>query len=144
MEKQLNFGTYKTTSQKHISSMIDHTHNGFFGKILTQMKLELSLLRSQLFNYNLIDNPFCPAFNDCIETPLHYFTECDVHDVYRRTMVTNLLKLNPHLSSPVKFSTSSLTVQKSPNLDQRININKTIFRHVSIFMYKTKRFTPNT
>ena len=48
----------------------DHTHDGFFGKILTQIKLKLSPLRSQLFNYNLFDNPFCPACNDCIETPI--------------------------------------------------------------------------
>ena len=86
MEKQFHFGTYKLKTNP-----LDHTHNGFFGKILTQIKLKLSPLKSQLFNYNLIDNPFCPACNDCIETPLHYFTECDVHNDYRRKMVTNLL-----------------------------------------------------
>ena len=50
-----------------------HSHEGFFGKILTQIKLKLSPLRSQLFNYNLTDNPFCPTCNDSIETPLHFF-----------------------------------------------------------------------
>ena len=59
-------------------------------------------------------------------------------------MVTNLFKLNPHLSSSVKILDFVINGSKIANLDERININKTIFRHVSIFMYKTKRFTPNT
>ena len=57
MEKQFNCGTYKSKTNP-----LDHTHNVFFGKILTQIKLKLSPLKSQLFNYNLIDNPFCPAW----------------------------------------------------------------------------------
>ena len=59
-------------------------------------------------------------------------------------MVANLLKLNPHLSSPVEILDFIINGSKIPNLDERININKTLFRHVSIFMYKSKRFTSNT
>ena len=117
MEKQFNFGTYKSKANP-----LDHTHDDFFGKILTQIKLKLSPLKSQLFNYNLIDNPFCPACNDCIETPLHYFTECVAHNDYRRTMVTNLLELNPNLSSPVKILDFIINGSKITNLDERINI----------------------
>ena len=39
-------------------------------------------------------------------------------------MVTNLLKLNPHLSSPVKILDFIINGSKITNLDERININK--------------------
>ena len=76
---------------------LDHTHDGFFGKILTQIKLKLTPPRSQLFNYNLFDNPFCPACNDCIETPIHFFIDCHVYHVHRQTMLSRLYDLNPHV-----------------------------------------------
>ena len=80
-----------------------HSHEGYFGKIstqikLTQTKLKLSPLRSQLINYNSTDNPFCPSCNDSIETPLHFFLECNTHQACRQIMLANLLKLNPKLS----------------------------------------------
>ena len=48
----------------------NHFHDDFFGKLLTQIKLKLSPLNAQLFEYNLTENPFCAACGDSIETPL--------------------------------------------------------------------------
>ena len=47
--------------------------------VLTQIKLNLSPSKSQLFKYNLTDNPFCPSCGDSVETPVHYFIECNAH-----------------------------------------------------------------
>ena len=94
----LNIGT-----QTLNGNSLDHTHGGLFGKILTQIKLKLSPLRSHLFNYNLTDNPFCPACKDSIETPLHFFTECTAYSIHRIPMLSNLLKLNPNISLPLEF-----------------------------------------
>ena len=122
---------------------LDHTHDGFFGKILIQIKLKLSPLRSQLFNYNLIDNPFCPACNDCIETPIHFFIDCQAFHIFRQTMLSKLHDLNPHLVSPNDIVELILDGSKSGNRDHRTRVNKAIFRHVCNFIYKTKRFTQN-
>ena len=94
-----------------------------------------------LFNYNLTDNPFCPACKDSIETPLHFFTECIAHRTHRHPMLTNLLKLNPKLSSPSEFLDFIVNSSETGSHDHRVQINKSIFRHVTIFMFKTKRFT---
>ena len=118
--------------------------HGIFGKILTQIKLKLSPLRSQLFNYNLIDNPFCSACNDCIETPIHFFIDCHVYHVHRQTMQSRLHDLNLYLVSPNDIVEFILDGSKSGNRDHRIGANKAIFRHVCNFIYKTKRFIQNT
>ena len=119
---------------------LDHTHGGLFGRILTQIKLKLSPLRSHLFNYNLTDNPFCPACKDSIETPLHFFTECIAYSIHRIPMLTNLLKLNPKISSPSEFLDFIVNGSETGSHDHRVQINKSIFRHATIFMFKTKRF----
>ena len=112
----------------------------WFGRILTQIKLKLSPLRSHLFNYNLTDNPFCPACKDSIETPSHFFTECIAYSLHRIPMLTNLLKLNPQISSPSEFLDFIVNGSETGSHDHRVQINKSIFRHVTIFMFKTKRF----
>ena len=113
----------------------------FIWNFLTQIKLKLSPLKSHLFNYNSTDNPFCPACKDSIETPLHFFTECIAYRTHRHTMLTNLLKLNPKISSLSEFLDFIVNGSETGSQDHRVQINKSIFRHVSIFMFKTKRFT---
>ena len=85
-----NIATFKKDIKIHLNigpqilngNSLDHTHGGLFGRILTQIKLKLSPLRSHLFNYNLTDNPFCPACKDSIETLLHFFTECIAYSIH--------------------------------------------------------------
>ena len=50
----------------------DRSHQGFLGKVLIQMRFELSPL-IYLFKNNLIDNAFCPACGDFFETTDDYF-----------------------------------------------------------------------
>ena len=94
LKNHTNFGIDESKK----NNPLNHSHEGFFGKLLTQIKLKLSPLRSQLLNYNPTDNPFCPSCNDSIETPLHFFLECNTHHAHRQKMLANLLKLNPKLS----------------------------------------------
>ena len=49
---------------------------GHNGKIVTQFRLGLSPLRSELFTYNTIDNPFCPMCGDEIENLKHFLFDC--------------------------------------------------------------------
>ena len=135
----MNLGTGET----EISRLFYNSHDGFLGKIFTQIKLNLSPLKSQLFKYNLTDNPFCPSCGDSVETPIHYFIECSTHRANRQIMIQNLLKLNPNLSSPSDFLDYILYGSISGTNEQRVRTNKAIFRHVSIFMFKSQRFILN-
>jgi hypothetical protein len=136
----LNLGIGET----EISRLFYNSHDGFLGKIFTQIKLNLSPLKSQLFKYNLTDNPFCPSCGDSVETPIHNFIECSTHRANRQIMIQNLLKLNPNLSSPSDFLDYILNGSISGTNEQRVRTNKAIFRHVSIlFMLKSQRFILN-
>ena len=139
IKHHLNLGTGET----EISRLFYNSHDGFQGKILTQIKLNLSPLKSQLFKYNLTDNPFCPSCGDSVETPIHYFMECNTHRENRQTMIKNLLKLNPNLSLPSDFLTFILNGSMGGTNEQRVRTNKAIFRHVSRYMFKSQRFILN-
>ena len=104
---------------------------------------DLSPLKSQLFKYNLTDNPFCPSCIDSVETPMHYFIECNTHHANRQIMIKNLLKLNPNLSSPSDFLDYILKGSICGTNEQCVRTNKAIFCHVSIFMFKSQRFILN-
>ena len=53
----------------HVSNhRVFNSLNGFYASMLTQIRLGLSNLRSQLFNYFLCDNPFCPLCFDAFES----------------------------------------------------------------------------
>ena len=57
--------------------------SGKLGRILTQIRLGLSPLNYQLFEYNINDNPFCPKCGTEFETVIHYFCVCPHYDVDR-------------------------------------------------------------
>ena len=58
-------------------------------------------------------------------------------------MIENLLKLNPNLSSPSDFLDYILNGSISGTNEECVRTNKVIFRHVSIFMFKSMRFILN-
>ena len=58
-------------------------------------------------------------------------------------MLSRLHDLNPHLVSPADIVEFILDGSKSGNRDHRIGVNRAIFRHVSSFIYTSKRFIPN-
>ena len=68
----------------------DHSHRGFLGKVIVQMRFELCPLRSHLFKYNLMDNPFCPACGNSIETTDHYFFKCNHHAAPRQSLLNEI------------------------------------------------------
>ena len=131
---------FKIENRAEKFTLFYHFHDGFFGKILTQIKLKLSPLNAQLFEYNLTENHFCAACGNTVETSLHFFTECNSYDPYRQILFRNLLILNSKLSTPTDFPNYILTGSNIENRGQRIRENETIFRNLSVFMYKTQRF----
>ena len=116
----------------------DHSHRGFFGKVLIQMRFELSPLRSHLFKYNLTDNPFCPACGDFFETTDHYFFECSHYAVQRRSLLIDIAGLDGALLSQSEMKKFILFGSSNKNLEQRIKINKLLFKFVATFLYTTR------
>ena len=122
-------------------SIIEHTHMGYFGKILTQIRLGLSPLRGQLFKYNISDNPYCPSCWVCIETPKHFFLDCPLYTVERVSMlssITLMQTLEPTVNQ--QFLNFVLFGSCADQMPTRYLRNKKIYRLVTIYMYRTKRF----
>ncbi|MFZ2538323.1 MAG: hypothetical protein WAX04_05435, partial [Oscillospiraceae bacterium] len=66
-------------------------------RVLTQLRLGLSSLNNQLYNYNITDNPFCQMCLDNIETTEHFLFNCpnfvDARVTYIKKTLVNDSKL---------------------------------------------------
>ena len=81
------------SSRLSLTRNLKHFSSGRLGKILTQMicvkifpwqiRLGLSPLNYQLFEYNINDNPFCPQCGSHFETAMHYFCVCSHYETDR-------------------------------------------------------------
>ena len=60
---------------------------GFYGRVLTQIKMKPSKLNNDLFLYNITDNPFCPKCFHSVEDPRHYFLECNSYSIHRTQLL---------------------------------------------------------
>ena len=112
----------------------DHSHQGFLGKVLIQMRFKLSPLRSQLFKYNLIDNPFCPTCGDFFETTDHYFFECNHYVAQRQSLINDIAMLdgswlNPRLKNLYFLD---LQIKISNNVSKLIGYCSNLWPHIYI------------
>ena len=83
----------------HVSNhRVFNSLNGFYASMLTQIRLGLSNLRGQLFNYFLCDNPFCPLCFDAFESPDHFFLDCTVLNIERDVFMNRLKLLVPNVT----------------------------------------------
>ena len=64
--------------------------SGYYGRLLNQIRYNLSLLRFHLFTYNIIDNPMCPGCFDSNETTEHFIFDC----VYCYTDCRDVIVIN--------------------------------------------------
>ena len=121
---------------------LEHFHDGFFGSLLTQIKLKLSPLRAQLFRYNLIDNPFCPSCGSAPETPMHFFLECQNYRGIREKFLFYLFKIDDTRNFKDNNAILDLIINgcHHSSIVKRSLLNKAIFRHVKIFIAMTERF----
>ena len=85
---------------------------------------------------------FCPSCGIAPETPTHFFLECSKYDDARRTLISNLSKLDPSLAIDDKNAIIDFIVLGSTQGDKatRTSVNKAIFRHAKIFISSTRRF----
>ena len=60
-----------------------------------RMRLGLSHLRSQLYNYNLVNTPYCEneACDHVLKTPSHFLLSCPRHSDKRLTMISEISEI---------------------------------------------------
>src|SRR6476469_7227879 len=86
------------SSRLSLTRNLKHFSSGRLGKILTQIRLGLSPLNYQLFEYNINDNPFCPQCGSHFETAMHYYCVCSHYETDRillKSVVNILLSCLP-------------------------------------------------
>ena len=63
---------------------------GYYGRLLNQIRYNLSPLRFHLFTYNIMDNPMCPGCHDSVESIEHFFFDCVCYNDCRSVLWSNL------------------------------------------------------
>ena len=139
--------TFQTQIKKHFNidkqanpSLLYHSHGGFFGKLLNQIKFKLSPLKAHLFSYNLTDNPFCPGCGDEVESTHHFILTCNAYAVPRQQLLINLRSLNCNLVSDDDILNCIIVGSIGKNSEDCIRLNKLIFGFTCAYFYATKRF----
>ena len=143
---------FKLTLSRHLNAaMVNKTacpmfefSFGFYGRILTQLKLDLSGLNEHLFVYNIIDNPFCPNCFECIENTMHYFLKCTSYAECRQDLLNVLQSClvkcqlnNISEKSTIDFILNGFNIE---NKNVYYLVNKELFAAVKTYMVLTKRF----
>ena len=120
---------------------------GYYGKILTQIKFQLSKLNNHLFLYNITDNPFCPWCHDCVEDTQHFFYSCDAYTNARTQLLISLTEClncfkvtNLRVNDPSSMIGLILDGVKLNDKQLTCDINKRIFSIVRTFVKTTNRF----
>ena len=126
--------------------MFNYTY-GYYGKMLTQIKFQLSKLNNHLFLYNISDNPFCPRCHDYVEDTQHYFYSCDAYTNARAQMMQSLLEclacfkvMNINMNDASVMTTLILDGVKLNDKQLTCDINKRIFAIVKTYLKSTNRF----
>jgi len=121
---------------------------GGLGRFLTQTRMRLSPLNYHLYQFKIIDNPFCPNCGTSLETPFHFFMECTKYTTERSLLMQEMIaifskpeiKNNKAIFSPEEifaFIINEVTFAMSET--QRKTVNKSLFSSVKKFIISTKR-----
>ena len=71
--------------------------HGFYGRMMSQLRLGLSNLRGDMFSFHLNDNPFCPICLNFFESAIHFFCDCVILLQPRNVFMANLSMFVPNL-----------------------------------------------
>ena len=107
-------------------------------RILTQMRLGLSSLRGQLFNYNLTDNPFCSYCLEKIESVEHFLFACGHFSSQRVILKFRLGLYLPDIGNFSDRDLSIICLTGCEGLEFESNYN--VFRSVTCYLQDSKRF----
>ena len=114
--------------------------NGYYGKILTQIRLGLSPLKIHLFRYQFSDNPFCPSCNNELETISHYFLFCTCYVAPRTVLFEKMIMLITDWNSMKNIDKMDILIRGENLNSGRQRNNILIFKAVQLYIQATRRF----
>ena len=117
---------------KSISTNYNKLCSGYYGRLLTRLRLELSGLNAHRFKYNLTNTPICHLCHLAPEDNLHYFYNCPVHILPRQHFM-NLLQSELDLDITNKQNTLKTILYG--------NINHNLHSSLLLFIYQYIKFT---
>jgi hypothetical protein len=83
----------KAVNSKYKTNSLFHHSNSKEAINHTRIRLGLSGLASQRFEYNHIDNPKCTRCPENIEDPIHFFLLCPVFEDARADLIRNVCEI---------------------------------------------------
>ena len=115
--------------------------NGYYGKILTQLRLGLSPLRSHLFKYQISDNPFCPSCYSEIESVSHLFLHCMAYDAARKVLFDNIANIDVTWLIINNNDKVELLLRGHKLTSNKTETNVKIFNLAQVYLQTIRRFT---
>ena len=109
--------------------------NGFYGRLLTRLRLGLSGLNAHRFKYNLCNTPICPLCNLSPENNMHYFFNCPAHD-FACLHFLNLLNSELELDTSDKPKTLDIILHGKLNH----NLYPPLLSYIYQYIENTGRF----
>ena len=94
----------------------------------SRLRMHCSNLKEHLFSKNIVDSPLCEC--GVIEDTYHYIFTCPLYQAKRHELFTKLSAFRPLSLQLLLFGSKDATVE----------VNKTIFTAVQVYIQSTKRF----
>ncbi len=105
----------------------------------TRLRLGLSHMRSHLYQFNIIEDPFCPHCPNIPETPMHFLLKCHKYSSQRKDMFHKLQQaLNCDLTNKSSKAMTKMLLEGGSQYDYTTNCK--IFSLVHLYMIQTERF----
>ena len=141
--------TFKENNKKKCKFKVNRLYHQYPSKAVTnhtRMRLGLSGLTFQRFEYNHIDNPKCPLCPAQREDLEHYFMTCPAYAVHRVSFMTDICQiLNSIDNLEVEFRSKrfrnqfiDIILKGTPLLSDENN--KRIFEITQKFIQNSQRF----
>ena len=121
--------------------MVFNKFSGFYGSMLSQLRLGLSNLRGDLFAFHLTENPMCLLCFDAYESSIHYICECPVLRDPRAMLKSSLEMLIPEILDLNNKNLTKLCLFGSNDVSLEMNVS--ILKSTIAFVKSSNRFSRN-
>ena len=121
---------------------------GFYGRILTQIRLGPSPLNLHLFTYSIIETQMCPNCLVNVESTQHYFLDCVHYNDIRAVLLSNITKILIQFNIKIDcvyprdrdLILRAIVHGFGRDVSLSSEINELIYANVVIFISSSKRF----
>ena len=119
----------KLTIPKSIPSNYNKLCSGYYGRLLTRLRLELSGLNAHRFKYNIHITPICSLCHLAPEDNYHYFFSCPTHFLPRQHFM-NLLESELDLDITNQKKLLNIILYGNINHNQYTSLLKFIYQYI--------------